>query len=67
MPCAEGLKRTAPIDEMNEVRCCRDCTGLTCGNTWSFSFRGCPTFDPDLSSARSKAKAKVEMEMEFVR
>ena len=24
-PCAEGLKGTAPIDEMHEVRCCRDC------------------------------------------
>eukprot|EP00573_Skeletonema_grethae_P001912 CAMPEP_0201687636 /NCGR_PEP_ID=MMETSP0578-20130828/1607_1 /ASSEMBLY_ACC=CAM_ASM_000663 /TAXON_ID=267565 /ORGANISM="Skeletonema grethea, Strain CCMP 1804" /LENGTH=698 /DNA_ID=CAMNT_0048171805 /DNA_START=59 /DNA_END=2152 /DNA_ORIENTATION=- len=49
-PCAEGLKDTAPIDEMHEVRCCRDCTGINCKKPWK---RKCATFDSDLY-ARSK-------------
>jgi len=49
-PCAEGLKGTALIDEMHEVRCCRDCTGINCSKPWK---RKCSTFDSDLF-ARSK-------------
>jgi len=49
-PCAEGLKGSAPIDEMHEVRCCRDCTGINCSNPWR---RKCGSFDSDLY-ARTK-------------
>eukprot|EP00573_Skeletonema_grethae_P005631 CAMPEP_0201712026 /NCGR_PEP_ID=MMETSP0578-20130828/59433_1 /ASSEMBLY_ACC=CAM_ASM_000663 /TAXON_ID=267565 /ORGANISM="Skeletonema grethea, Strain CCMP 1804" /LENGTH=810 /DNA_ID=CAMNT_0048201083 /DNA_START=53 /DNA_END=2485 /DNA_ORIENTATION=- len=49
-PCAEGRTETAPVDELHEVRCCRDCTGISCSRPWK---RKCSTFDPNLY-ARSK-------------
>jgi hypothetical protein len=56
-PCAEGLKGTAPIDELHEVRCCRDCTGIDCGKPWK---RKCSTFDSDLY-ARSKVGGECKV------
>ena len=49
-PCAEGLDGTALIDEVHEVRCCRDCTGISCSKPWK---RKCGAFEPNLF-ARSK-------------
>eukprot|EP00984_Skeletonema_dohrnii_P001833 scaffold607_cov146-Skeletonema_dohrnii-CCMP3373.AAC.1 len=49
-PCAEGLEGTALIDEIHEVRCCRDCTGISCSKPWK---RKCGAFEPNLY-ARSK-------------
>lgn len=44
-PCTEGLKRTAPVNEIHEVRCCRDCTGLNCSKPWK---EKCPDYYPNL-------------------
>ena len=44
-PCAEGLTKTASVDEVHEIRCCRDCDGIDCDRPWR---RKCSTFDSDL-------------------
>ena len=55
-PCAEGLNGTAPIDEMHEVRCCRDCSGINCAQSWR---RRCSAFDPDLYARSRVGMCKV--------
>ena len=44
-PCAEGLTKTASVDEVHEIRCCRDCDGIVCDRPWR---RKCKNFDSDL-------------------
>jgi len=46
--CVEGDQKVALIDEIHEVRCCRDCT--QCSSPWK---RNCPNYNPDIF-ARSK-------------
>ncbi len=55
-PCAEGLKGTASIDEMHEVRCCRDCTDISCSKPWK---RKCSTFEPNLFARSKIGECKV--------
>ena len=55
-PCVEGLKGTAPIDEMHEVRCCRDCTGINCSYPWK---KQCSTFEPNLFARSKIGECKV--------
>ena len=41
--CAEGGRDVAPIDEVHEVRCCRDCDN--CSSPWK---QKCPNYNPAL-------------------
>ena len=44
-PCSEGLKGTALVDEIHEVRCCLDCSVVGCSLPWK---RKCPSFEPNI-------------------
>ena len=55
-PCVEGLKGTAPISDMHEVRCCRDCTGINCSKPWK---KKCSTFEPNLFARSKIGECKV--------
>ena len=44
-PCSEGRTKTVPVDELHEVRCCRDCTGINCDRPWK---QKCTSFEPNL-------------------
>ncbi len=44
-PCEEGLTKTASVDAVHEIRCCRDCDGINCSRPWK---RKCKNFDSDL-------------------
>jgi hypothetical protein len=41
--CAEGDRDIARIDEIHEVRCCRECSN--CSSPWE---QKCPSYDPEL-------------------
>eukprot|EP00985_Skeletonema_marinoi_P017791 scaffold9851_cov214-Skeletonema_marinoi.AAC.2 len=54
--CDEGVWDDALIEELHEVRCCRDCSDGRCPRAWK---QKCPDEDPDVYS-RSKVKGICE-------